>query len=311
MTKGSQQTHVQHSNGEDEKPLQHRLSALRFSEVKKRVFSDPYPFFPHYKVSKKLFDQAGENLLLRHAKRTLASKADFVELASGQKLLQANGICFAGTWEMGENSPYTGLYEKGVRIPAIVRASVSLNGTTQSEKRAFAIAVKLFPSNQHSVNFFLMHSLGGTRTKHVLSLPLTNEPQLGELPPFSQLFTAYRLEQDLESADKMFSGDKANARFRPVSHLADINTESSISPYWLRATASSQTPLVDKDDFREELNVAHYPNREIVLDIHAAPFNANGADNAVWQDIGRLKLTESVVSLTCDTRLHFAHPTIH
>lgn len=53
-----------------------------------------------------------------------------------------------------------------------------------------------------------MHSLGGTKTKHVANLSMTNEPALGELPPFSQLLTAYRLESDLEKADKAFSGKK-------------------------------------------------------------------------------------------------------
>ena len=202
-----------------------------FEDVKNRVFSDPYSALPQYEVSRKHFDVNGENVLLEHAKRTLSSDANFIELGTKHKLLQANGICFAGIWRMTESSPYSGLYQGNMQVPVIVRASVSLSGTKQRDKRAFGMAIKLFPYADNAVteNIFLMHSLGGTKTKYVANLPMTNEPALGELPPFSQLLTAYRLESDLEEADKTFSGKKANARFRPVSHLADIKV-SDINP---------------------------------------------------------------------------------
>ena len=297
-----------------------------YQQVKQAVFSDPYPFLPQYQVSRKHFDNNGENLLLKHAKRTLSSTADFIELEGKQKLLQANGICFAGNWRISENSSYTGLYAKGTDVPVIVRASVSLSGTTQVDKRAFGMAIKLFPelkgedaTKPLTYNLFVMHSLGGTQTKHVLSLPMTNEPSLGELPPFSQLLTAYRLENDLEAADKLFSQEKTNARFRPVSHIAripqsDLTTNTPLplnGPHWLKLVASTDTAFVDKSDFRDELAVAHYSNHRIQWDIYAAPNNAQGIESAKWQYLGAMTVTESVTSLTCDTRLHFAHPVIH
>ncbi len=304
-------------------------------------------------MSRKHFDINGENVLLKHAQRTLSSNANFIELDTKHKLLQANGICFAGTWKMSQISPYSGLFQAGTEVPVIVRASVSLSGTKQRDKRAFGIAIKLFPYAHSSLteNIFLMHSLGGTKTKHVANLPMTNEPALGELPPFSQLLTAYRLESDLEKADKAFSGKKANARFRPVSHLAAIKvgdansrlagyTEESTPKlsisaptaskeielerelevndtkteiqglHWLRAALRSDTPLVDEDDFRDELSLQHYPNQTLSWVLSAANFNDAGIDKAHWQQIGEIILTESVVSLTCDTKLHFNHPAI-
>ncbi|GFD79475.1 hypothetical protein KUL118_23370 [Tenacibaculum sp. KUL118] len=302
-------------------------SAVRdyYQSIKQAVFSDPYPSLPQYKVSRKHFDRDGENLLLKHAKRTLSSTTDFIELEGGQKLLQANGICFAGNWRIGKNSSYTGFYSKGTNVPVIVRASVSLSGTKQNDKRAFGMAIKLFAESKskdatkpQTYNLFVMHSLGGTQTKHVLSLPMTNEPSLGELPPFSQLLTAYRLENDLGTADKLFSQEKANARFRPVSHIAhipqsDLTTDTPLSlngPHWLKLVASTDTTLVDKSDFRDELAVAHYPNHRIQWDIYAAPNNAQGIESAKWQHLGAMTVNESVTSLTCDTRLHFAHPVI-
>ena len=297
-----------------------------YDHVVREVFSDPYPFPPQYEVSRDLFDKGRENILLKHAKRTLSSNADFVELETKQKLLQANGICFAGIWRIANDSPYSGLYASSTNIPVIVRASVSLSGTKQKDKRAFGMAIKLFPGSHadgiSTENLFVMHSLGGTKTKQVLRLAMTNEPALGELPPFSQLLTAYRLESDLEQADQLFSKDSANARFRPVSHIgkvdvrnAPVNTQkaekrSFYAPRWLKLIPSPDTVYVDKDDFREELNVFHYPNHEIKWEIHAANENEAGVDSALWQHIGTLTVTASVVSLTCDTRLHFNHPAI-
>lgn len=336
------------AEGDEQKSKKHLFPTnAYFHKVKQRVFSDPYPFLPQYTVSKKFFDKGSENVLLKHAKRTLVDNSDFVTLETPHKLLQANGICFAGTWQINSESSYSGLYQKNTSLPVIVRASVSLSGTKQDDKRAFGIAVKVFPhlpqtsisnSIEHSnandadalakrkteaktQNLFLMHSLGGTITPHLLPLPLTNEPDLGSLPPFSQLLTAYRLESDLTKADEMVSGKNANARFRPVAHLANIlanPTDSSatvseskvVAPHWLKVSTASDTPLINKDDFRDELSLKHYPQRAFQWHIDAAPFNKKGIDHANWQRIGKVTVNESVTSLTCDTKLHFAHPAI-
>lgn len=309
-----------------------------FEHVKQRVFSDPYPFLPQYNVSRKHFDNNGENLLLKNAKRTLNDNSDFITLDTPHKLLQANGICFAGSWHINNNSEYTGLFEKNTHLPVIVRASVSLSGTKQDDKRAFGIAVKVFVNNLNPVekqysetqslppslntqNIFLMHSLGGTVAPQLLPLPLTNEPALGSLPPFSQLLTAYRLESDLKEADKLVSGSRANSRFRPVSHLAQVHatsvntqrllpTHKVIAPYWLRATVASDIPHVDQNDFRDELSLEHYPNNAFHWNIDAAVYSEKGIEHASWQRIGAIHVKESVTSLTCDTKLHFAHPPI-
>ncbi len=285
-----------------------------FEYVKARVFSDPYDNLPQYEVSRELFDIDGENVLLKHAIRTLSSNEDFITLDTEHKLLQANGICFSGTWQMNHDSPYTGLYSANVEIPVIVRASVSLSGTKQDDKRAFGVAIKLFPikNTAPTQNVFLMHSLGGTKTDHVLSLPMTNEPDMGSIPPLGKIFTALRLERDLERADEQFSGANANARFRPVSHLAgvDMDDKDMVAPYWLRLVIAPETTLVDKLDFRDELNLDHYTNTRFSWFIQAADNNAQGIEKAVWQNIGWLTVNDSITSSTCDKQLHFAHPSI-
>lgn len=291
-----------------------------FRYVEEAIFSEPYVQLPQYQVTRKNFDVDGKNQLFADAKRTLESNIDLFALPGKQKLLQANGICFSGTWQIAHTSPYTGLYKAGVTLPAIARVSVSLSGTKQNDKRAMGLAIKVFHSavfseNPKTSNLFVMHSLGGTKTQYVLDLAMDNEPELGSLPPFKDLLTAKRLETDLKKADKLYSGDKANARFRPVSHFAHVNANGSAvanatQPHWLKFSISPDTPRINKDDFRHELDVANYPNKQLEWQLHAAEFSDKGKHKTDWVHIGKFIADKSVVSSACDTRLHFQHPGI-
>ncbi|MGI9293265.1 MAG: hypothetical protein ACR2PS_04715, partial [Pseudomonadales bacterium] len=89
-----------------------------YSTIKQAIFQNPYTELPHYRVEKKLFGKSGsseDNHLLQAAKRTLTTKDDLLEFQQGQKLLQANGICFAGEWIIDAGSPYTGQFHNPTR----------------------------------------------------------------------------------------------------------------------------------------------------------------------------------------------------
>jgi len=288
----------------------------KFESIKKAIFDQPYSQLPQYKVKKRLFGpekKINENKLLEAAKRTFESTGDLIELPTNHKLLNANGICFSGTWNISQKSKYSGLYKKGSNVPAIVRASVALSGTTQKNKRGFGMAIKLLPNDlgeQPSLNAFVLHSMGGTITKHVLDLKLDNEPPLGRLPKFSDLSTALRLRRDLEKADKEYGAKKPDASFRPVSVFAEYNNENTISPRWLRLSAESDQ-RVDENDFRNELRTKNYSDNLIRYQIEVAGDNNDTSQkkkNAQWQRIGILELTQSVTSPACDLNLHFQHP---
>lgn len=298
----------------------------QFETVKSRVFAQPYLELPYYKVRKRNFGKAGDhpdNHLLNAARRTLQSKADFIDRPEGQKLLNANGICFAGRWEITQASDFTGLFVQNTSVPVIVRASVALSGTRQKHKRAFGMAIKLFPDDKAtSRNFFVLNSLAGVRTQHVLDLTLDNEPSTNSFPPLAQLSTALRLRNDLSRADKEQGIGEAQLAYRTVNHIAKpIQTERSTTqtvqsaeptltaPYWLRLRAADTLPRIDADDFRDELAVKHYPEHTLTWRIEVAPYslgiNKKAAD---WQWLGQLILNESVTSKACDVDLHFAHP---
>ncbi len=290
----------------------------KFGIVKQAVFSEPYQVLPQYPVHKSLFGskKGSNNHLLKAARRTLELEDDLYEFPQGQKLLQANGICFSGSWQINPMSPFSGLYQSSMRIPIIARISVSLGGTKQKDKRAMGIAIKLFPPEDEALsyrtyNIFLMHNMAGVRTEHVLDLDMDNEPPVGGLPGLSNLGTALRLLKDLETADRERSGGQANARFRPVSHLAaHAVTGAVVAPKWLRISVEKDTPRVSLEDFRDELSLANYPGHKLVWLIEAALANEKGKAAANWQEIGQLEFTESISSPACDRRLHFRHPAL-
>lgn len=302
-----------HTQGTHSKET-HNKKIDPLTKIKRIVFEKPYASRPDYIVSHKLFGKAGitdDNKLFQAAKRSLNDHRDLIEFPAGQKLFNANGICFSGTWTIhsdAQEKKFTGVFAKGTQENVIVRASVALSGTTQKDKRAFGMAIKLFPKDSaHSLNAFVLNSFGGVRTKHVLDLTMNNEPSLGGLPRFGDVRTALRIKSDLEKADRHSGAEKAQYAFRPITHLANYqNKESFHSPKWLRLSPTS-VERVDKNDFRDELAIQNYAQQKLVYAISVAN-KTEKKSQAQWQVIGNLMLTESVTSAACDQQLHFKHP---
>lgn len=293
----------------------------RYETLRTAIFATPYNELPTYNVSRKLFGKSGDsedNKLREAANRTFTDERDLIEFPEGQKLLQANGICFSGEWKISPDSPFSGLFAADTRSPVIARTSVFFNGTRQKNKRAVGIAIKLLPDDledRASINAFVMHSMGGVITKHTLDLSLDNEPPLGNLPRWKDLSTALRIRRDFERADKANSDEKAQINFRPITHLArykskvDDSSNDAGKLKWMRLTPFS-TQRIDADDFRHELEVTRYSDNQLVYQIDVAVDHGGKKKTATWQTIGELRFTESVVSTACDQQLHFQHPTL-
>jgi len=294
----------------------------RFEELKQVIFDQPYEQRPTYKVTRRPFGPGGNkanNYLRNAAKRTLENTQDLYPFDNGQKLLQANGICFVGEWKIEQASEFTGLFSNGTRVPAVVRASVALSGVLRKNKRAFGIAVKLLPDDlgeQASLNLFALNSMGGVIVDHTLGLPMDNQPALGGVPKFSDIRTALRMKKDLEAADRQqiksrgLAGQiKPQATFRPVDHLAAYGAEEAISPKWVRFSALTEQ-RVNEDDFRDELDLNNYAQKQISYQIEVAKDHGGKKSSATWLRIGRLVFNQSVTSKACDAQLHFAHPSL-
>lgn len=288
----------------------------RFKQLKNTVFAEPYAVVPSYQVNRSLFGKRGKgdtqssNALLNDARRTLQDERDLIDFPAGQKLLQANGICFAAQWHITAASEFTGLFAQNTNSSAIVRASVSLSGVKRKDKRAFGLGIKLMPNDlgdEPSLNFFVMHSMGGTVTKHVLDLQMSNQPPLGSIPRLRDISTALRLRKDLEKADREQGASKPQVNYRPVTHLAEYRVEGEVkSPKWVRLLPVTEQ-RIDKDDFRDELRLENYTNNTLTYKVDVAADNGAKKSDALWQSIGELTLLESVTSAVCDKNLHFKH----
>jgi hypothetical protein len=283
------------------------------------IFNEAYASLPQYTIDKTRFGPKNDdqkNELKKAAHRTLTIREDLYNFPDGQKLLQANGICFAGEWIIDQETAYTGVLANGSRYPVIIRASVSLNGTKYKDKRAFAMAIKVFPTEDRdasveTLNFFVMETIAGKRRQYFLQTVFDNAPNLGGIPAFSELGLALRLQSDFKAVDKELSPAEPDLAFRPISHLArtpDNSGKETTSPKWLRLSIAENISKQDIDDFRDELKLENYPSQQLIWDINVADEHVNGKSSATWQALGRIVLTESIESKPCDAQLHFAHP---
>ena len=63
---------------------------------------------------------------------------------------------------------------------------------------------------------------------------------------------------------------------------------------------------INAEDFRDELDIEKI-GKPVILEIHVSSTD-NNSGVVSFQRIGHIELNESVISKTCDKRLHFSHP---
>ena len=306
--------------GEVTGTLEDEYHGSSFADIRTALFHDPYDRLPRYEVKASLLGPPGDgtsNRLRAAARRTLSSEADLFDFPAGQKLFQPNGICFTGHWEINRDSPFTGYFSQASRGLLVVRASVALSQTTSGHRRAFAMAGKLFPTLDpktvvRTANFFAMENLLGTNDEHFLDAVLDNHPVVSGLPgSVADLFVGLRIRKDLSVVDRALSGKTSDVTFRPlypISELGLSRNEVARTPRWMQLRIDTNTLRIPAADFRDELKLDHYPGQQLVWQIHVAADDSGGKTNASWLPIGRIILTEHVISQSCDARLHFAHP---
>ncbi len=275
-----------------------------FLHIWDEVQSDPYEL-PQIKVNYLSLFERFQNKILANAKRTIADENDLME--ETVKLAHPNGICLAGTWQMTEDSPYTGYFKNGSEALFIGRASTALNATKRGKNRAMALAGKLFPTLNptrlvKTANFFVVDDLGGTKAENWTGVEMTNEPKVSPtVEVLKHLWYTIKLALTFKKAD-------SNPGIRQVYNIAELGEnepEQAITPQWIMIKAAPGQNI-DVEDFRDELRVENQGG-EIILEVHAGSKKDSSGKIHV-QRLGSIKITESVVSKTCDKRLHFNHP---
>lgn len=277
-----------------------------FQEVWHQITSDPYASFPQDTVAYRKLSTWKKNIILEDSKRTLEEHADI--LTPFEKLAHPNGICLKGIWKIHTENPYSGYFKKDSKALIIVRASTAMSNTHRGEIRAFGFAGKLFPSlnpqkinKENTANFFLIDDLGGTDAEHYTDVTLSNEP--------STTITSALLKNllyGLKIASAFAKSDKHPGirQQYEISELGEKKSTHIITPKWMKVEAKAgQT--VDASDFRDELHIT--PKKKLVFIVSVAS-EKNKQGKKVWQSIGTITLDASIVSASCDHRLHFHHP---
>ncbi len=285
----------------------YRYRGSTFREVRDLMFSDPYETLPQNVVTLGSFYKGIKNKLFKAAQRALDDSSDTGPYF--QRLIHPNGIALAGTWQIKEDSPYSGYFKKGSKGLIIVRSSVVLSKTKQGQNRGFAFAGKIFPTMDpdervKTADFFTIDVLLGTKARYFTDVSLTNE-----VPPGFNLDIIRLFGIIISSIGTLVRAD-FNAFYRPTYPVAELGLaegEESNAPKWMMIKAWSGNRKVDRADFRDELRVENYKDGELFFNISVASKKllSGGRD---WQYIGYIKLTESVTSESCDHRLVFQHP---
>lgn len=283
-----------------------------FHDVWSVVQEGPYSVLPEEKVTVRSFYDGTIDKLQRASSRTLNTRDDV--LPHFQKLLHRNAICLAGTWNITEETPYTGYFKKDSTGLIILRASAALSPIHRGEKRAFGIAGKIFPTADindlqahQTANFFVIDNLGGTYTPNFLDTSMTNDIT-------SINFTLANLGQSgiLAAAVKAFGlAEKPLVpltvrQLYEISSLGEAGDTRIVTPMFIRIQGQPGGYRSEFRDFRDDLRVSANggPYR---FDIFVAANGTFGLKKK-WQKIGYIEVTEDVASEGCDHRLHFHHP---
>ena len=278
-----------------QKQLDYKTS---FNNVWNQVKSDKLESLPQNKISFFKLDS-----ILENAQRTLDNKTDILE--PFEKLAHPNGICFKGIWEIESQNIYSGYFKKGSRALLIARASTAMSNTSSGDTRAFGFAGKLFPTlnqekqnTQPSANFFLIDDLGGTDAIHYTDVVLSNEPSVSfTFEVFKNILYALKVSQTFSLVDK-------NPGVRQLYEISELGeSEKIITPKWMKIETKDSLK-VDEKDFRNELRIGD--GEKLVFTISVASKIVDAKKE--WQKIGTITLDDSVVSQSCDHRLHFHHP---
>ena len=273
-----------------------------FQDVWSAVSSDPLKTLPQNTISFGKLFTFSKNIILNNAKRTLLEKADILE--PFEKLAHPNGVCLKGKWAINKENPYSGYFKNSTEALIIARASSAMSNTKRGKTRAFGLAGKLFPTtnenqinSEHTANFFVIDDLGGTSAKHFTDVELTNEPTVSTTSEvLKNLLYGLKVAKAFATADK----NPGIRQVYEISELGEKNKTNIITPKWMKISAQ-KGQTVDAEDFRNEFILTN--NKKIIFNIAVASKEVNGKKE--WKTIGTITFNSSMVSKSCDHRLHF------
>ena len=315
----------------------------RYSEVREALFANPYRGgksgelpgpLPMFKSTipnawSGALPGGHHDQLKQATARSVDSKADLRWAPDGKgfrRILSPNGICVLGTWEITEESPYTGYFKKGAKGLFIGRYSSDGNETKRGQRRSLSLAGKIYPTTDPdhqtplvTASFMSQEDLGGMRTKFINDAELRNEPNLTSYRRGIYILVMLRAGMHFTKLDKI-------PNIRQVYEIAELGKpdgEPTVSPvHMLLKMAEGQSRIEgNKLDFRDEVysHIFEPGNPEPTGSIEfKISVSTTGRRRGIpgfqrvsvndWLHIGRLSLTEAVASYNGDHVIQFHHP---
>ena len=277
----------------------------QFQAVWNEVTVDPVEKLPQDRVSFRKVVSRGKNIILGDATRTLDERANVLQ--PFDKLAHPNGICFKGVWKIDVDNKYSGYFKKNSKALIIARASAAMSNTKRGTIRSFGLAGKLFPTmnpsevlQENTANFFLIDDLGGTRAEHYTDVTMTNEPEVSINSEVIKSFLyVLKLARTFSQVDK----NPGVRQVYEISELGESDKTKVVTPRWMKVEAK-QGQTVEANDFRDELRTTGSEKLIFVISVASEKIK----EKIQWLTIGTISLNSSVISKSCDHRLHFHHP---
>lgn len=333
----------QQSLGEEDRDYRGSL----YREVKQAAFANPYytvwglggeERLPVYEVTLASVLRGilpcGTPYQFREAAiRTVESQADLrwgADRRGYRRLLHPNGVCLFGTWEITEDSPYSGYFQQGSRGLIVGRYSTCCTETRRNRRRSLSLVGRIYPTlNPHhgerlpTASFITQEDIGGETREYINDAECLNAPNtsawrrgLGPngLPVISITGLLFKCVDVEEAVRQLYE----------IAELGKPANEPTKAPKFMRLTVSRDQPRVGGRpdlDFRDEVLAHIYdhgdptPRRDLVFDIEVT--DEGGVSGPAffirrtfsgWRRIGRIVFTEGVASYNGDHVVHMHHP---
>ena len=316
----------------------------RFSEVRDAIFANPYqkvwggtgePPLPVYNVSlasavRGILPLGSPYFFRQAVARAVDSTADLrwgADRKGFRRIIHPNGICLTGRWEISEQTPYSGYFQKGSQALAVGRYSTCCTETRRGRERSLSLVGKLFPTADpnHSellstANFITQQDIGGDRTDYI------NDAELCNAPNTTSWRRGFGLPVLLTEAILFAKTDKqpTQRQLYQVAELGKPAGEPTRAPAFMRLLVDPRQPRIAGEalDFRDEIMAQIFdrgdPIRRRTLTFHIEVTDQGSTRGpnfyqrrsfANWQRIGRLIFDNAVASSNGDFVIHFTHPT--
>jgi hypothetical protein len=244
-----------------------------------------------------------------------------------RRIIHPNGICLTGLWEISQQTPYSGYFQKDSRALVIGRYSTCCTETRRGRERSLSLVGKLFPTTDpnhgellSTANFMTQQDIGGDRTDYI------NDAELRNAPDTTSWRRGFGVPVLLIEAILFMKIDKepTQRQLYPVAELGKPEGEPTQAPAYMRLLVDPGQPRIAGEalDFRDEIMAQIFDRgdpiakRTLTFHIEVTDEGSTRGPNFLqrrtftnWQRIGRLIFDNAVASYNGDFVIHFTHPT--